>query len=120
MSSRRSSAGYELIVYQPQDSGYMRRRLWFTAHVLLYTLFVLAQSALLPIDLLALALRSCLMLTILVHLYGMYSAGTRPLALAWCPAEVRVQPQPLLPEGQLQKARIPFDRHDLWYRWHDV
>ncbi len=88
----------------------IRRRLWFTLHVLLYSGLSLVWSA----HPLLLVAQSALLITLSLHLYGLYASGFASLIPAPIPVKVETQkPQPL----QLQDEQR---EQEFWYQWHDV
>ncbi len=101
------------MIYQSDNDVRLQRRSRFSAHIAAYLLFCLAQSALLPYDLLGLGLRAFLFMTILIHVSWLFSTS-RPLLHDWQPVP---QPIPLLPE---RVQRQDFQQNDFWYRWHDL
>lgn len=93
-----------------------RRRFGFTLHVLTYLIFALAQTALFPLDAVALVLRAVLLLTVVLHLIWWHTMSlAAPAQPILCPV-----PVPLLPEGQSSPRAQTFGQQDFWYRWHDI
>jgi hypothetical protein len=96
------------------DDARIRRRLWFTVHVLVYCAVALLQVLIWPAQPLLLAAQSALLVTIIVHLYGLYASGFDTLI-----------PQPIPMNGNPgESQRVTVKNDDLadsfWYRWHDV
>lgn len=106
----------KLMAYQPQLIHRGQHRTWLSLHIIAYILFCLLQSALLPVDPLALALRSVLFAIILMHLSLLYTTHSP----VWTQKELVVQPVALLPEQTSHKRQDTFNQNDFWFRWHDI
>jgi hypothetical protein len=104
---------HKIMIYQSENDLRLQRRIRFSAHIAAYVLLCLAQSALMPYDLLALSMRAFFFMTIIMHVAWLCNSS-RPLLQEWQPVP---QPIPLLPERVQQPD---FQQNDFWYRWHDL
>lgn len=121
MSRKANDLNWEMIVYRRPAPERTRRRLWFTAHTGIYLLFALLQSAFLPLDPAAVALRSVLLMMLLLHLYTLYAVDLlRPSVRALVPAEARSVCRPMPSDPAESGVQSRFHEDDFWYRWHDV
>ena len=112
---------------QQHEARRVRRRVWFTVHVVAYVLCSLGYGLVLAPDLRLLALNSLVLTTVFAHAAWLYMIGlvdssmldvTRSLHVTL--AEYSLQPVPLLSDGEPRFMEPQADERDFWFRWHDL
>ena len=98
----------------PIDDPRVRRRLWFTLHMLLFISVLLLQMLVYPVQPVLLVVHAALLVTLSLHLFSLMATELDTST----PEPVPLNVKPGAP--QLVRVDNVEAEQNFWYHWHDV